>query len=111
MTRRTAAIDDAVSATNAVTTRAAAAALRKVGSLAHAAPMGRAFAAIATLSELTERVENHLVSGHEALSAGDTSIAVSELNRAAALAGGTIIDAQPDPVEREPAPKYLIKRR
>jgi hypothetical protein len=111
MARRTAPIDDAVSATNAVTARAAAAALRKTHALARTAPLGRAFTSIATLCELTERVENHLVAGHAAMSEGETPMAIMEFTRASALAGGTIIEARPEPAMREPAPKYLIKRR
>jgi hypothetical protein len=111
MTRKMAGIDDAVLSADAATSRAGSAALRRVRSLERTAPMGRAFSSIATLCELTERVESHLVSGHDALSAGATSVAISEFNRATALANGTIIEAQPDPAEREPAPKYLIQRR
>jgi hypothetical protein len=111
MARKTAAIDDAISTTNAVTTRAASAALRKTGSLANAAPLGRAFSSIATLCDLTERIESHLVAGHAALLDGAESGAAMEFTRASALAGGTIIEALPDLREREPAPPYLIKRR
>jgi hypothetical protein len=111
MTRRTAALDERISATQAVTARAASAALRKTHCLAHAAPLGRAFSSIATLSELTERIEGHLVSAHDAFSGNDESLALSELDRARALADGAIIEARPDPAEREPTPKYLIRRR
>jgi hypothetical protein len=111
MTRRTAAIEEAISTVNLATTRAAAAALRKTHALAHGVPVGRAFTAIATLCELTERVEDHLMSGHKALVAGDEATAIPEFQRARALAGGTIIEAQPDPAMRVPAPRYLVKRR
>jgi hypothetical protein len=111
MASRISALDDAISATGATASRAGAAALRKTHALVHSAPMGRAFTSIATLCELTERVENHLAAGHAAMAEGAEPMAVMEFTRARALAGGTIIEARPDPALREPAPKYLIKRR
>jgi hypothetical protein len=110
MTRRTAAIDDAILTTTAATTRAAAAALRRTREAADDLPLSRAFASIATLCEFTERIEDHLVAGHRALSSGDTIAALPELDRARALAGGAMIEARPEPT-RQPIPKYLVKRR
>jgi hypothetical protein len=64
---------------------ACAAALKKVRSLASAAPSGRAFAAVATLSEFSQTAENHLKAGNDALSHGDIPRAENEWTRAAAV--------------------------
>lgn len=110
MTRRTAAIDEAILTTTAATTRAAAAPLRKTRHAAADLPSTRAFASIATLSEFSERIEDRLTAGHRALACGDLAAAMPELDRAVALAGGAMIETRPEPAER-PVPKYLFRRR
>jgi hypothetical protein len=62
--------------------RACSKALKKVRSLANTAPSGRAFAAIATLSEFSQTAENHLKAGSDALSHGDIPRAENEWTRA-----------------------------
>ena len=74
-----------VFAAEGMTGTACAAALKKVRSLASAAPSGRAFAAIATLSEFSQTAENHLKAGNDALSQGDISRAENEWTRAVAV--------------------------
>lgn len=61
---------------------ACSAALKKVRSLASAAPSGRAFAAIATLSDLSQSAETHLKAGNDALGRGDGVSAQSEWSQA-----------------------------
>lgn len=57
---------------------ACSAALKKVRSLANAAPSGRAFAAIATLSDLSQGAETHIRAGNDALGRGDATGAQTE---------------------------------
>lgn len=57
---------------------ACSAALKKVRSLANAAPSGRAFAAIATLSDLSQGAETHIRAGSDALGRGDVTGAQTE---------------------------------
>ena len=64
---------------------AAAAGLHKVRALADAAPMGRAFAAIASLTEVSRRIEGCLEAGDQALARGDATVASLELSRASVL--------------------------
>lgn len=61
---------------------AASAVLRKVRSLADAAPPGRLFPAIATLTELTRRIETNLVAAGTAVGRGDNDRGTLELARA-----------------------------
>lgn len=66
---------------------ACSAALKKVRSLASAAPSGRAFAAIATLSDLSHSAETHLKAGNDALGRGDALGAQSEWTQAVSVMG------------------------
>ena len=68
----------------AATGSAASAALRRM-SLMKSAPSGRAFAAIATLTELSRRIEATLEAGAEALKSGDETGAQREWLRSASL--------------------------
>ena len=61
---------------------AASAVLRKVRSLADSAPPGRFFPAIATLTELTRRIETNLVAASHAVTRGDDDRGTVELARA-----------------------------
>ena len=87
---------------------AAAAALRRVRSLAEAAPPGRLFAAIATLSEMSRRAEASFANAGEALDRGENVAAgralergISQLEHLAETAGR----------EEELSPNYLRRRR
>lgn len=69
------------------------------------------FAAIATLTEMSHRIETSLEAGHDALTSGDRDTAALEfarslvqLNRLASTA-----DQQPDTLAKLPG--YLRKRR
>jgi hypothetical protein len=76
---------------------AAAAALQRVRSLADAAPAGRLFTAIATLTDMSRRAEANLVAANASLSSGDEATAAREFTSAivqldkleAAATGGT----------------------
>lgn len=61
---------------------AGASALRKVRSLAEAAPSGRLFGAIATLSDLSRQSEHHLRAADAAMHSGDSHGAVRNFARA-----------------------------
>jgi hypothetical protein len=90
---------------------ACVAALKKVRSLASAAPSGRAFAAIATLSEFSQTAENHLKAGNDALSHGDISRAENEWKRAVAVMHQMTNEARGDRSPRPlTSPKYLRGR-
>jgi len=95
-------------AAEGMTGTAASAALRRVRSLAATAPKGRAFDAIATLSEITRRIEDSLSASDAALEAGDEDSACLEWARAVVLmdrltSGGT--DGR-----RDEEPAYLRRR-
>jgi hypothetical protein len=64
---------------------AAAAALRKIRSLTDTAPMGRAFVSIASLTDVSRRIESSLEAGDRALALGDAKSAGVELSNAEAL--------------------------
>jgi len=61
---------------------AAAASLRKLGSLMDAAPSGRLFGAIATLSDISVKATRALEDGSLAMQAGDSQKAAVKLARA-----------------------------
>ena len=95
-------------AAEGMTGTAASAALRRVRSLAATAPKGRAFDAIATLTEITRRIEDSLSASDAALEAGDEDSACLEWARAVVLmdrltSGGT--DGR-----RDEEPSYLRRR-
>src|SRR5262245_3908232 len=83
MTAKPGSVESAVFAAESVTGAACAAALKKARSLASAAPTGRAFAAIATLSDLSQSAESFLRAGNEAHALGDGPRAGHEWARAA----------------------------
>src|SRR5262245_28912424 len=82
MTAKPGSIDSIAFAAEGMSGTAAAAALKKVRSLAKAAPHGRAFAAIATLSDLSQSAESHLRAGKDALDRGNVPLARTEWTRA-----------------------------
>jgi hypothetical protein len=96
-------------AAEGMTGSSASAALRRVRSLAAAAPAGRAFDAIATLTEITRRIETSLAASDQALATGDEDSASLEWARAVVLmdrlTSGTGIEGQ-----REDDPSYLRRR-
>ena len=81
MTKRSGADEFSLAAEGMAGT-AASAVLRKVRSLVDAAPPGRLFPAIATLTELTRRIETNLVSASAAVTRGDDDRGTVELARA-----------------------------
>jgi hypothetical protein len=90
---------------------ACAAALKKVRSLASAAPSGRAFAAIATLSEFSQAAESHLKAGNAALNHGDIPRAENEWTRAAAVIDQMASEARGGKAPRASARPEFLRRR
>jgi hypothetical protein len=91
---------------------AASAALRRVRALADAAPTGRLFQAIATLTEKSRNIETELESGSEALDRGNDNDAT--LHFARAIVRMDEMAANATPGKQSPAaqlPDYLKKRR
>ena len=100
-----------VFAAEGVAGTACAAALKKVRSLASAAPSGRAFAAIATLAECSQTAENHLRAGNDALNRGDAREAQNEWARAVKVMGQMAHEARGDKPSRVASrPDFLQKR-
>jgi hypothetical protein len=89
---------------------AGAAALRKVRSLAQAAPSGRAFAAIATLTEFSMRIEDRLEASEAALGRGDASSAELEWARAIVLMDKLASEARGHHAEVSVEPTYLKRK-
>lgn len=81
MTKRNGA-DEFSFAAEGMAGTAASAVLRKVRSLVDSAPPGRLFPAIATLTELTRRIETNLVAASHAVTRGDGDRGTVELARA-----------------------------
>jgi hypothetical protein len=104
-------LEDVSFVAEGMTGTACATALRRVRSLAEAAPAGRAFAAIATLTELSQRVETSLEAGAEALEASDPDSASLELARAVVLMDRMTAEAKADINSRPAQPNYLRRRR
>ncbi|MGQ0486645.1 MAG: hypothetical protein ACT4SY_15005 [Hyphomicrobiales bacterium] len=99
-------------ATEAMAGTAASAALRRVRSLADAAPTGRLFAAIATLTDMSRNIEAELEAGRHALDRGDGNQATLHFSRAIVRLDEMAATATPG--KQYPAaslPDYLKKRR
>jgi hypothetical protein len=96
-------------AAEGLTGTSASAALRRVQALAATAPAGRAFDAIATLSEITRRIESSLSASDEALAAGDEDTASLEWARAVVLMDRLTSGAGLEG-HREEEPSYLRRR-
>ncbi len=91
---------------------AASAALRRVGSLADAAPSGRLFAAIATLTDMSRNIETELEAGSRALDRGEDNEATLYFARAIVRMDEMAATARPG--NQSPAassPDYFKKRR
>ena len=111
MAARKAMLDDVSFVAEGLTGTACAAVLRKVRSLAEVAPAGRAFAAIATLTEISRRVENALEAGDEALLSGDNDTAALELARSVVLMDRMAAAAKSERPANTANPSYLKRRR
>jgi hypothetical protein len=111
MAARTAILEDMSFAAEGLTGSSCATALRRVRSLAEAAPTGRAFAAIATLTELSQRIETALEASAEALDASDPDSASLELARAVVLMDRMTTEAKADHRSTPAQPNYLRRRR
>lgn len=97
-------------AAEAMAGTAAAAALRRVRSLADQAPSGRMFSAIATLSDMSRRIGANLEAGHDALANGKPDTATLEFARAITHMDHLAATADHAP-EIETLPGYLRKNR
>jgi len=90
---------------------AASAALRRVRALADAAPTGRLFQAIATLTEKSRNIETELESGSNALDRGNDNDATLHFARAIARMDEMAAIATPGKPFPAELPGYLRKRR
>lgn len=111
MTVKRAMLDEYSFAAEGMTGTSCAAALRRVRSLAETAPAGRAFAAIATLSDFSHKIEDRLEVADEALASGDEDSAALELARAVVLMDKMAVTASPKAEAPVPTPSYLKRRR
>ena len=82
MTARRGSVDGICFAAEGMAATAGASALRRLQSLADAAPAGRLFAAITTLSEMSAKATQALEDGHDALASGDDGSATMKFARA-----------------------------
>ena len=86
---------------------AAAASLRKLGSIMERAPSGRLFAAISTLSDMSAKAAQALESGDAALATTDEAVAAKRLGNALvhmdALASLSQAEAPPRRAKRRAA--------
>ncbi len=90
---------------------AASGALRRVRSFADQAPSGRMFAAIATLTEMSRRIENSLEAGHDALKSGGEDTAALEFAKSIVQMDRLAGTAARKPDSPAKLPGYLRKRR
>jgi hypothetical protein len=112
MTVKRATLDEYSFAAEGMTATSCAAALRRVRSLAETAPAGRAFAAIATLTELSQKIQHRLEASDEALAADDHDTATLEIARAVVLMDNMAEKAIPEVQTSIPTmPAYLKRRR
>jgi hypothetical protein len=98
-------------AAEAMAGTAAASALRRVRSLADQAPSGRMFAAIATLTDMSRRIEASLVAGRRAMASGDAATASLEFAKSIVQMDRMAAAADREADEAETLPGYLRKRR
>ncbi len=89
----------------------ATAALRRVRSFADAAPSGRLFDAIATLTEMSSNIEAKLEAGSEAMGRGEDNEAALYFTRAAVRMDEMAATATPARQSPGKLPDYLKKRR
>jgi len=90
---------------------AASATLRRVGSFADAAPSGRLFDAIATLTDMSRNIEAELEAGSEAHDRGEDNQAALYFTRAIAGMDAMATAATPAKQSAAKLPDYLRKRR
>ena len=98
-------------AAEGMTGTAASAALRRVRSFADQPPTGRMFAAIATLTEMSRRIENSLEAGQEALAAGEEDTASLEFARSIVQMDRLAALAERELEKPAKLPGYLQKHR
>ena len=103
-------MDEFSFAAEGMTGTAAAGALRRVRSFADHPPSGRMFAAIATLTEMSRRVEGSLEAGHDASTSGDQDTAALEFARSLVQLDRLAARANHTP-DAEHLPGYLRKHR
>jgi hypothetical protein len=89
---------------------AAAASLRRLSSLVDAAPAGRLFAAITTLTDMSSKATRALEDGHAAMQAHDNHHAAVKFARAIAQMDDLAATASGETQASEP-PGYLRKQR
>ena len=94
-------------AAEGITGTSAKAALLRVRSLAAAAPPGRSFDAVATIADITRRIESSLSESDEALQTDEDSASL-EWARAIAMMERLTAEATSNAERREPA--YLRRR-
>ena len=111
MAKRGGTVDEFSFAAEGLAGTAASGALRRVRSFADQVPSGRMFAAIATLTEMSRRIENSLEAGHEALAAGDEDTATLEFARSLVQMDRMAAAADQQPEIPAKLPDYLQKRR
>ena len=90
---------------------AAGAALRRVRTFADAAPSGRLFAAIATLTDLSRGIESKLETGSKAMDRGDAKEAALYFTRAVVRMDELAATATPARHTPAKLPDYLKRRR
>jgi hypothetical protein len=108
MTVKPGSIDSIAFAAEGMAGTAGAGALKKVRSLVNAAPAGRAFAAIATLSDLAQTAEGHLRAGKDALDRGSVPGARKEWSSAVKVMGQMASEARDqEPLQAADNPGFL----
>ena len=108
MTVRRGSIDGICFAAEGMAGTAGASSLRRLQSLAAAAPAGRLFAAITTLTEMSAKATRALEDGHDAMASGDDGRATMKLARALTHMDDLAIIATAHAVPEE-QPAYLRK--
>lgn len=111
MTVKRVSADMRVFAADDMAGAACATALKKVGSLAKAAPAGRAFAAIATLTELSQTAEGHLTASGKALGRGHAKKAETEWAQATVVMEQMASEARGGrPARKADEPAFLRRK-
>lgn len=110
MTARRTSVDGICFAAEGMAGTAASSGLRRLHTLAEAAPAGRLFAAISTLSELSAKATRALEDGGAALARGDDHGATMKLARALTHMDDLATQASGHQASEEP-PAFLRKAR
>ncbi|MGH6854157.1 MAG: hypothetical protein ACRESZ_00690 [Methylococcales bacterium] len=111
MTMRRELTDEFSFAAEGMAGTAAALALRRVRSLADQLPSSRMFASIATLTEISRRIETSLETAHDAFASGDGDTAALEFARSIVQMDRLAAAAGHEPDKADKLPEYLRKRR